>query len=98
MIFGGVSSRFWMMRKHFSNLSASELKNKNTPLHAWQCITLQLKHREVDLVIADQNDMDIFLRLIIHSLNTVNGNKNSAQSIIDLLYKKKLAEDKKKLK
>lgn len=53
IIFGGVSSRFWMMRKHFSSLPTNELKSSNMALYAWQCITLQLKHREVDLVIRD---------------------------------------------
>lgn len=73
-------------------MQTSELKSKNIPLYAWQCITLQLKHREVDLVITDQNDMDIFLKLLIESMNTVDGNKNSANSVIDALYNSKLKE------
>lgn len=35
VIYGGVSSRFWMMRKYYSTLSSSELKNKNIPLYSW---------------------------------------------------------------
>lgn len=51
ILFGGVSSRFWMLRKHINMLDDEQLAN--LPFYSWQCITLQLKHRDVDLVIRD---------------------------------------------
>ena len=50
-IFGGMSSRFWMLRKHFNCMSLADLQR--APFFSWQCITLVLKHRDVDLVIRE---------------------------------------------
>ena len=52
-IYGGFSSRFWMLRKHINQLEHSGLEN--LPFYAWQCITLQLDHRNIDLVIKDES-------------------------------------------
>lgn len=38
-IFGGLSSRFWMMRKIF-NTSEIYYNGKEMPFYAWQCISL----------------------------------------------------------
>lgn len=78
IIYGGLSSRFWMFRKHMICNSVKKTLIGNAPFYAWQCITLQLTHREVDLVIREEKDMDDLLELIIESMNTVDGNKNSA--------------------
>lgn len=50
-IYGGSSSRFWVLRKHINSLSRGDLKK--IPFYSWNCITLKLKRREVDLVIKD---------------------------------------------
>lgn len=65
IIFGGFSSRFWIYRKHLCCLDydilMKDTKKKNfrggkteLPFYAWQCITLELGERQVDLVIKDQ--------------------------------------------
>lgn len=66
-------------------MSASELKY--VPFHSWQCITLQLSHRDVDLVIPNEKDMDKFLQFLIHSMYTVDGVKGSATKLLDLMQK-----------
>ena len=48
-IYGGQSSRFWMLRKYLISIPAKE--DKLIALRSWNCITLQLKNRDVDLVI-----------------------------------------------
>lgn len=53
------------------------------PFFAWQCITLQIQGRAVDLVIKDENDMNVFLRFLVQALNTVDGTANSAQFYIE---------------
>ena len=40
-----------------------------------------LKHRDVDLVIKDQKNMDRFLKFLVFHMNTVDGNKDSANGI-----------------
>ena len=48
-MFGGISSRFWCLRKHVNSLNQEELKN--VPFFNWNCITINCKDRDVDLVI-----------------------------------------------
>ena len=38
IVFGGLTSRFWLLRKHINSLDKYEL-NK-LPFYSWQCITL----------------------------------------------------------
>jgi len=51
-VFGGFSSRFWMLRKHINSLDDKSLQN--LPFYSWNCITLELEHRNIDLVIRNQ--------------------------------------------
>ena len=53
---------------------------------SWNCITLQYKNRDVDLVITDEKDMKIFIKFLIFSLKTIDGKRGSAQKIVELLY------------
>ena len=71
-----MSSRFWMLRKHFNCMSRTELFK--LPYHSWNFITLILEHRDVDLVIRNDKDMDLLLAFLIHSLCTINGKRGSA--------------------
>lgn len=52
IIFGGLQSRFWMLRKHFNSMNLEELDD--IPFLSWQCLSLQLPHRDVDIVIKDE--------------------------------------------
>jgi hypothetical protein len=47
------------------------------PFYSWQCITLQLKDRDVDLVIQKDSDLNQLLILLIDAMETVDGNKGS---------------------
>lgn len=91
VIFGGISSRFWMFRKHMICLDiARDQKSKDAkgdfklpkskvPFYAWQCITLLTKDRYVDLVIKEEKSMDLLMRFLAFALNTIDGLKNSAE-------------------
>ena len=57
------------------------------PFYSWQCITLQLKNRDIDLVIPDDADMNRFLKLLIHSLRTLDGAKGTADKLIQIINK-----------
>ena len=76
-----------MLRKHLNSLDIKDYNAGKFPFFAWQCITLQLPHRDVDLVIKDDKDMDQLLTLIIDSMETVDGNQNSQK------YAEKKVED-----
>ena len=44
-----------MMRKHIISLNPDDFDK--LPFKSWECITLFLGHREVNLIIKDEKDM-----------------------------------------
>lgn len=82
-MFGALSSRFWMLRKFINNLEKNELDKM--PFYSWNCLTLSLKHRDVDLVIKDEKDMEYILKFLIMKLKTVDGMRGSALPLIEAL-------------
>ena len=77
-VYGGVSSRFWMLRKHINTKVKNNLFEEKVPFYAWECITILLDNRDIDLVIPNEQHMDNFLQLLIYSSHTLNGEKDSA--------------------
>ena len=63
------------------------------PFYSWQCLTLQLSHRDIDLVIPNQQEMDDLLEMLVDSLNTVNGHRNSADAIKQLIHTNKYLQE-----
>lgn len=61
--------------------NVSRTQNGKAAFYAWQCITIQLRNREVDLVIPDDKDMDDLIEVLVEAMNTVDGNKDSAKPI-----------------
>ena len=82
-MFGGQSSRFWMLRKYIN--SVSDKKFTKIPFFSWNCLTLFLKHREVDLIIRDEDDMKNVINFLIYKLKTVDGTKNSGKNILNIM-------------
>lgn len=93
IIYGGFSSRFWIYRKHLCCLDydilMKDTKRKKfrggkteLPFYAWQCITLELGQRQVDLVIKDQKSMDLLVKFLVYSINTMDCRKDSAENYI----------------
>ena len=81
LIYGGISSRFWMLRKHMNSIDPSQYRKKEIPFYSWECLTLQLEHRDVDLVIKNEKDMIDLLMIVIDSIKTVDGSKMSQHHI-----------------
>ena len=94
-VFGGFSSRFWVYRKQIIGSKKNELMD--LPFYSWQCITIQLPNRDVDLVIPNDQDMNKLLKLLIHSMSTVDGCKGSATKLIEILNKE-ASDDYKRVK
>ena len=40
IIYGGVSSRFWLFRKHMISENTEKLKRQRPPFFAWECLTI----------------------------------------------------------
>jgi len=75
-----------MLRKHINSLPIANIE-KEIPFYAWNCITLQLKNRDVSLVIRDETDMMMLLRVLVKSLRTVDCHSGTAEPIIKALIK-----------
>lgn len=56
------------------------------PFFAWECITLDLGYREVDLVIRDEAQMKAFLMFLVYTMKTVDGKQGSAIPIQKALF------------
>ena len=78
IVYGGFSSRFWMLRKHINSIPPENLSSCLIPFYSWECISIQMPHRNVDLVIKDEEDMSNLLTLLVYSIQTIDGNKGSA--------------------
>jgi hypothetical protein len=48
-----------MMRKYINQMNKADLDS--LPFYSWQCITLKLDNRDIDLVIKDEKDMEMLL-------------------------------------
>lgn len=86
-----------MLRKHMNFTRILRKKDEqNFPFYAWECITLVLYHREVDLVIRDEKQMTLLIKFLIYHTKTINGQKNSAIPVRKSLYDQQYAEALKK--
>ena len=54
------------------------------------------KHRDIDLVIKDEEEMMTLLKFLIYTLKTVDGLANTAMPIIEALNQQKIREYKSK--
>ena len=57
--------------------SNPELIDKIMPHFEWECLTLQFRSKDLDIVIRDETHMNIMIKFLILYLNTFDGNKNS---------------------
>jgi hypothetical protein len=73
-----------MLRKHFNQNVNHHLDPM--PFRYWECITITVGQREIDLVIQDEKMMDMFLKLLIWKLNTIDGIRGTALSVKKLLF------------
>jgi hypothetical protein len=43
------------------------------PFFAWQCMSITLPHREIDIVIKGQEDQNNLVKFLLFKLNTLDG-------------------------
>lgn len=90
IIYGGSSSRFWMLRKHVNCLPRGMLGN--LPFFSWNCLTLQLRNRDIDLVIKGLDDMRTLLKFLVYKMQTADGSKGSATKLVELMTSQDISE------
>lgn len=77
-----------MYRKHFNFLPLSDLDD--LPFYNWQCLTLCLSNGEVNLVIPNETHLTMFLKYLIHFTRTLNGKKDTACQLLEMLNQESL--------
>lgn len=82
--FGGFSSRFWMLRKHFNSQRPQDI-NLDAPFYSWECLTIDTGNRDVDLVIRCEQHMKYVLKFMISGMRTLDGRKGTADKMLKLL-------------
>lgn len=83
-VYGGFTSRFWLMRKHISSMEVPQLRS--LPFYSWQCITIMTEARDLNLVIKNETDMKFLLEFLIVSLQTVDGQRGSAAHVFKRIH------------
>lgn len=53
-----------MLRKHINLMEPAELKK--LPFYSWNCLTLCLPQKDVDLVIKDEKDMEKVMKFLVY--------------------------------
>jgi hypothetical protein len=88
IIYGGISSRFWMLRVHINSIPINDIRNGTMPFYCWECITLEMETKNVDLVIKNEKEMMMLITLIIQKIHTRNNYKGTAEPTIKRAYQK----------
>jgi hypothetical protein len=70
-----------MLRKHLNAIPKKDYESNRVPFFSWQCVTLQLPKREIDLVIENEDMMMQFLKLLVYKMNSIDGSKDSATGV-----------------
>ena len=52
------------------------------PFYAWECITIQTKKGQVDLVIKDLNAIDDLIKYLVYKMKTIDGNVGTSSNLI----------------
>ena len=88
--FGGFSSRFWSLRKHIISTEFQFHKSMTLPFYSWQCISLSLNNRDVDIVIKNERVQNNLVKYLLYKLETIEGKAGSATNLIKLMNKEQI--------
>jgi hypothetical protein len=63
-VFGGFTSRFWLMKNYINTLPPSKIRDNNL---CWKMISIQIKGKEkqAHLIIYDEAQMDILIKMLL---------------------------------
>ena len=85
LIYGGLGSRFWMLRKHINTIPMTKYIKDQVPFYSWECLTIQLSDRDIDLVIPNTKQLFDLMTLLVYQLKTLDGTKGSAVKMLHKL-------------
>ena len=71
-------------------MSKSEVKY--APFYSWNCLTIDVGYREINLVIRGDSNLQKILKFLIYNLRTLDGKKGTADKILNKLNKQSFDE------
>lgn len=74
-----------MMRKHINSIN--NIEKSKLPFYPWQCLTIQLPMRDIDLIIESDDHMKTLIHFLLLALNSVDGSRNSATPVLEKIFK-----------
>ena len=90
-VFGGFASRFWVQRRGINEIIAHEKAAGHgkaldhiLPYYAWECITIQLPDRNIDLVVREEIHMQLLLKVLILALDSFDSHAGSIRSLREI--------------
>jgi len=60
------------------------------PFYSWQCISLSLNNRDVDIVIKNERVQNNLVKYLLYKLETIEGKAGSATNLIKLMNKEQI--------
>ena len=74
-----------MLRQGINRMIIEECDESRIPFFCWECITIELQNKDIDIIIRNEFEMQIFLKVMILELDSVNGKSGSLKSVRDVL-------------
>lgn len=90
VVYGGFSSRFWMLRKHICSMSKDDVVF--APFYSWNCFTIDVGYRQINLVIRGEKNISRFLKFLIWNIRTLDGKRGSADKVLAALNEQSFQE------
>ena len=64
----------------------------SAPFYSWECLTIDIGNRDLDLVIRSEKHMKYVLKFLIHSIRTMDGRRGSADKMLNLMNRQSFEE------
>ena len=70
-------------------MQLTAIEHGEMPFYAWECLQIELPHRNIDLMVPNENDMLTLLSLLIWKTETINGIAGTAVPLTKLMNMEK---------
>lgn len=72
-----------MYRKHMNSCNILDIKKH--PFYSWQCLTISLANKDIDLIVTDERCMTSLLKLLVYKIRTLDGVRETADQMVELM-------------
>ena len=69
---------------------------KTAPFLSWECLSIDIGNRDVDLSIKSEQDMKNILKFIIQAIRTLDGRRGTADKVLQVMNNQEFDQYKEK--